>query len=143
MQLDRRIIKDRRKKPTPLISRYSLWGKRKAFRRKEDKLKGGYVDRYHPGMLFFLVLLAGLNIVDALFTLMILDQGGWEVNPVVHSVITILGDNFWIWKFSMVSISLVLLCMHSKFKVVKLSILFITLIYIGLLLHHIRLIISF
>lgn len=140
MQFDRRIIKDRRQKPTPLLSKYTIWGRRRSFRRKEDIEKGGYVDRYHPGVLFWLVLLAGLNIMDAFFTLIILDHGGWEANPIVHSVITILGDNFWIWKFGLVSLSLMLLCLHSKFKIVKIFIIFITLIYLGILFYHINLI---
>lgn len=137
MQFERRIIKDRRQKPTPLLSKYTLLGRRRSFRRKEDRERGGYVDRYHPGMLVFLVLVAGLNIIDAFFTLLILDNGGWEINPVVHSVIIVLGDNFWIWKFGLVSLSLVLLCLHSKFKVVRIFIFLITLIYLGVLFYHI------
>ncbi len=142
MQFDRRTIKDRRQKPTPLLSKYTLWGRRRSFRRKEDRERGGYVDRYHPGMLFLLILVAGLNILDAFFTLIILDYGGWELNPVVYSVINILGDNFWIWKFGLVSLSLVLLCLHSKFKVVKILIFFITTIYLGVLFYHIRIILN-
>ncbi len=142
MQFDRRTIKDRRQKPTPLLSKYTLWGRRRSFRRKEDRERGGYVDRYHPGILFLLILVAGLNILDAFFTLIILDHGGWELNPVVYSVINILGDNFWIWKFGLVSLSLVLLCLHSKFKVVKILIFFITTIYLGVLFYHIRIILN-
>ncbi len=60
----------------------------------------------------------GLTVLDALFTMMILDDGGWEVNPVVRSVIQLYGDRFWIWKFAIVSIPLTLLCIHSKFRLV-------------------------
>jgi hypothetical protein len=46
----------------------------------------------------------------------ILDRGGQEINPIVHSVIELYGNGFWVWKFSLVSACLVLLCLHSKFK---------------------------
>ena len=42
---DRRVLDDRRKKPTPFFGRYTFFGKRKGFRRKGDQEKGGYVDR--------------------------------------------------------------------------------------------------
>jgi len=115
---DLRTVKDRRKQPTPAITRYTLWGRRKAFQRKEERERGGYVDRYHPKLLILLTLGIGLTVLDALFTMMILDDGGWEINPVVRSAIHVYGDRFWIWKFILVSIPLPLLCIHSKFRLV-------------------------
>ena len=115
---DTRALKDRRKHSTPAISRFTLWGRRKTFRRKEDREKGGYIDYYHPGLLIPLTLIVGLTVLDALFTMMILDDGGWEINPVVRSVIQLYGDRFWVWKFVIVSFPLPLLCLHSKFRLV-------------------------
>lgn len=44
---ERRILKDRRKKPTPGFSRYVFFlGRRRIFRRKTDQEKGGYLDHY-------------------------------------------------------------------------------------------------
>jgi hypothetical protein len=125
-EFDLRTVKDRRKQPTPGLSRFILWGQRRAFRREEDKKRGGYVDRYSSGLLFVLISVVGLNVLDALFTMMILDDGAWEVNPVVRSVIQLYGDRFWIWKFVIVSIPLTLLCIHSKFRFVMPVILGIT-----------------
>jgi hypothetical protein len=116
---DRRISKDRRKQPTPGLSRYTFLGRRKTIRRKTDQQQGSYVDRYSSALLFFLISIIGLNVLDAFFTLMILDLKGWEANPVVQSVINLYGTKFWIWKFSIVSISLALLCLHSRFRLVK------------------------
>jgi hypothetical protein len=107
---------DRRKQATPGISKYTLWGQRRAFRRTEDQEKGGYIDQYHSGLLILLILPLGLSILDALFTMMIMNDGGSEMNPVVFSVIQLYGERFWIWKFAIVSFSLVLLCLHSKFR---------------------------
>jgi hypothetical protein len=117
-EFDRRIHKDRRKDPTPALSRFTLRGRRRSFRRKEDQERGGYVDRYNSILLCLLILIAGLNVLDALLTMMILEDGGWEINPVVRSVIQLYGDRFWVWKFAIVSVPLILLCLHSKFKLV-------------------------
>jgi hypothetical protein len=115
---DRRIEKDQRKGPTPALSRYTFFGRRKTIRRKADQQKGGYVDQYSSTLLFFLISIIGLNVLDALFTLMILDLKGWEANPVVRSAINLYGTKFWIWKFFIVSVSLALLCLHSRFRLV-------------------------
>jgi len=127
---DKRIEKDRRQQPTPGLSRFTFLGRRKSFRRKMDQQRGGYVDRYSSTMLLLLILIIGLNVLDALFTLMILDLRGWEANPVVRSVIDIYGTKFWVWKFAIVSVSLALLCIHSRFKLVKELIIAIGCLYI-------------
>jgi hypothetical protein len=140
-QFNRRIFKDRRKKPTPGLSRFTVWGRRRTFRRKEDQRRGGYVDRYNSGLLFILTMFVGLNILDAWFTMIILEDGGWEINPIVHSVITLYGDRFWVWKFCIVSVPLILLCLHNKFKWGMQSILGISFVYIIVILYQIFLII--
>lgn len=129
-EIDKRILKDRRKRATPALSIYTFFGRRKTLRRNADQDKGGYVDRYSSRLFFFLILILGLNILDAFFTMMILDSKGWEANPVVRSVIEIHGNNFWIWKFFIVSICLMLLCLHSRFKRVREIILAISSIYL-------------
>ena len=89
-EFDRRTVKDRRKQPTSGISRFTLWGQRKTFRRKEDQKRGGYVERYHSGLLILITLTLGLTVLDALFTIMILDDGGGRLTllfaPLSNSV---------------------------------------------------------
>jgi len=138
---DRCALKERRVRPTPLLSKFTFGGQRRTFRRKVDQKRGGYMDRYSSKLFFFLILIVGLNILDALFTMMILDVGGWEVNPFVDAVIALYGDKFWVWKFTIVSASLIVLCLHSKFRFVKEVIGGITLIYVGIILHQLALII--
>ena len=140
-KFDKRVLQDRRKRPTPALSRFSLWGQRMSFRREEDKKRGGYVDRYSSGLLFLLILVVGLNVLDVLFTMMILDNGGWEINPVVRSVIEVYGDGFWAWKFAIVSVPLILLCLHSKFRMVLTIILGISVFTTIVVLYQIYLVI--
>ena len=140
--LDRRILNDRREQPTPALSRFAVKGQRTSFRRKVDQQRGGYVDRYGSGLFFLIVLIVGLNVMDALLTMMILEDGGWEMNPIVRSVIQVYGDKFWIWKFAIVSVPLVLLCLHSKFRSATAVILGVGVVYVAAILFQIFLMIS-
>jgi len=139
---DKRILKDRRSHPTQGLSRFILWGQRRDFRRKKDQGKGGYVDRYVPGLLFILILILGLNLLDTILTMMILEDGGQEANPVVGTVIQLYGDRFWVWKFLTVSVSLVFLCLHSKFRLVIPVLVGISAVYIAVIVFQVWLIVS-
>jgi hypothetical protein len=127
---DERTLNDRRKRPTPALSIFTVMGCRKSFRREEDRQRGGYVDRYGSGLLISLVLILALNVLDVLFTLMILNLGGCEVNVVVGSAIELWGDRFWMWKFALSSACIVLLCLHSNFRLVGKALLGIAIIYV-------------
>jgi hypothetical protein len=140
---EERKKQDRRRRPTQPFSRYTFWGRRKDMRRKEDREKGGYVDRYHPRLLFLILLIVGLNILDSLFTLMILECGGHELNPIVQSAIAMYGDHFWIWKFGIVSVNVTVLCLCSKFRYVEKILLGICLVYLTVVLYQVLLMLFF
>ncbi len=82
-----------------------------------------------------------MNVLDALFTIMILELKGFELNPVVYAVMTIHGDNFWIWKFLIVSIPMILLCIHSQFRSVKAVLVSICIIYAAIVVYEVALVI--
>ena len=109
----------------------------KPFQKNGDQTRGRSLTRYSPFIFFFIVLILALNVLDSLFTLMILDGMGRELNPVVRSAIDLFGDRFWIWKFAIVSFSIVFLCLHSKFKVVKGVIVSLSSIYLTVVLYQI------
>ena len=135
--MDRRTFQDRRKQPTPALSRHTFFGLRRTIRRETDCSKTVYIDRYSAFIFFFIVLTLGLNVLDSLFTIMILDLTGVELNPVVRSAIDLYGHQFWIWKFAIVSFSLVLLCLHSKFRAVQGIIVSLSSIYLTVVLYQI------
>jgi len=139
-ETDKRLVKDRRTQPTGEWSLYTFFGRRKWFRRKSDQEKAGYVDRYSKQVFFMLIMILGLNIVDSLLTMVLLDIGGKEFNPIVRSVMDLHGDRFWIWKFTMVSASLVLLCLHRGFKLFRGIIIAISSIYLIIVLYQVYLI---
>lgn len=97
------------------------------------------MDHYSPQLLFALTLILGLNILDSWFTMMILQHGGIEVNPIVESAIELYGDQFWLWKFGLVAVNLVILCLHSRFKPVNLAIVLIALVYLAVVVYQITL----
>jgi hypothetical protein len=92
-------------------------------------------------LLFLLVLILSLNVLDAFLTMMILEDGGWEMNPVVRSAIQLYGDRFWVWKFVTVSVPLILLCLHSKFRLVTPVLLGISAVYMTVVLFQVLLIV--
>jgi len=133
---EKRAFSDRRKESTPMFSRYTIWGRRSRFRRKEDQEKGGYVDRYSSGLLLILVILLALNIFDVFFTMFILDCGGREVNPLIKALMDQCGDQFWIWKFLLVAFGVLFLCLHIHFPRVKKAIWAVTLVYGAVILYQ-------
>ncbi len=142
--MDKRYHPDRRKKPTPMLSRYTFFrGRRSSFRRREDRLRGGYIDRYGHRLFTVLIWIIVLNIFDALFTHVILGCGGTELNPVAGWAITMFGNHFIIWKLAVIGLGLLLLCLHSKFRLAKAVIAMTAALYSGVVLYQVVLISCF
>ena len=137
--MELRTQTDRRSKPTSMFSRYTMAGRRTSFRRQEDKFQGGYVDLYGIKLFFCLIFIAFLNCLDAHLTSIILSRGGSEVNPFVRWAIEAFGINAWTLKFALVSVCLVILCLNSRFRYVKQSLVGIAIIYSGVILYQIAL----
>lgn len=137
--MDQRTFEDRRKQPTPVLSRYTLFGRRTSFRRDEDRRKGGYVDRYGLKLLCCLLLLAVMNVLDVFFTLTILHNGGREINPLFHWALSYFGNTAWRIKIAVVTIFSILLCLHSRFQLARVSIVILTVIYSGLIMYQVML----
>ena len=121
------VLIDRRRRPTPKFGYYAFFGRRKD-------------DRYSAPTFFFLVSITGLNILDSLFTMIIMDMGGWEANPVVKAAMDAHGDHWWVWKFAMVSSCLLLLCLHSRYRLAKRMMIFLTSAYLAVITYQVYLI---
>lgn len=137
--MDNRTSQDRRKKPTPILSRHTLYGRRCSFRRTEDQRKGGYVDRYNWKLFICLIFIVVLNVFDAFFTMIILENGGSEINPLFRSAIDFYGDKAWSLKFALASYSAIILCLHSHFRLAKISIFVIAVLYSGVVMYQLLL----
>jgi hypothetical protein len=85
---------DRRVRPTPMWSRYMLFGGRRRTVRRVRERDGAFVDVHGPRLLLLVLSVLALNLLDAWFTLLFLSYGGKEMNPLVQTVLD-LGGHPW------------------------------------------------
>ena len=83
MNINNRSRKDRRTKSGFNIHSFLFGGRREKIRRNEDTRRIFYVDRYSSGLFFVIVSILFLCVIDALLTLFLLDQGAYEINPLM------------------------------------------------------------
>jgi hypothetical protein len=121
-----------------MLSRYTLFGRRHRFRRSEE---GGnaYVDRYSPAMAVSLVAIIVLCVLDALFTLLYIQRGGSELNPIMAAAIEVGVVPFLAIKNGLTILGVLFLCVHKNFRLVKPLIVGILVLYSLLLLYHLYL----
>jgi hypothetical protein len=138
LDIERRRGPDRRRRPTPILSRYTIVGRRRAFRREEE---GGnaYVDRYSPRMAAALVAIMVLCVLDALFTLLYLQRGGTELNPLMAAAIEMGVVPFLAIKNGLTIVGVLFLCLHKNFRHVKPVIAGVLVLYTLLMAYHLYL----
>jgi hypothetical protein len=65
----------------------SLWPRRREARRGSERALGA-IDWHHPQWLALATLIVALSGVDALLTLMLIERGAYEANPVMRPLVT-------------------------------------------------------
>jgi hypothetical protein len=75
--------------------------------------------RINPGIFFMAVVILSLNMTDACFTQLIIEHGGWEINPLARAAMATFGDNFWIWKHVLVSLAVIMLILHDHLRTAR------------------------
>jgi hypothetical protein len=130
---------DRRKKATPRLSRYSFGrGRRKGPRRAEEH-EGSFVDIYSPGMLAAILWIALMNSADSFFTIVHLQNGGQEVNPIAGMLLGTGRAEFVLIKSAVISVALLVLCLHKNFHLARLGLWVAAVAYTALLGYHLAL----
>jgi hypothetical protein len=121
---------------TKVLSTYSFRGSRAAGRRAGEA-HNLYVDRYQARDVVMAVAILVLNILDAWFTLVYLDKGGTEANPIAQYLM----DQGWFIfsKAVVVGLCVLFLTVHKTFRLVRPALVVLILFYSGLLLYHIYL----
>ena len=78
-----------------------------------------YVDQYYDPMLFFVVLsIIIMNVLDAFFTIMLLENGNIiELNPLMAALIEKGSLYFFNVKYLLTALSLILLVVHKNFSI--------------------------
>lgn len=127
---------DRRKRPTPLLSRYTFIGRRRAARRTDERYNY-YVDRLGGKVWIIIVIIILFSITDSLFTLHFLEKGFREVNPLMNVAILIGEPVFILSKYIFTIIGILVLGLHKNFRFVKELMALIITFYILLNTYHI------
>ena len=112
---------DRRERPTPRLSRYAFFGGRRRRVQRVAEREGSYVDIYGTGMLLAVLWVALMNVADSFFTLVHLQAGGIELNPVAARLLETGRFGFVFWKCVLISVSLLVLTLHKNFRLARLG----------------------
>lgn len=111
----RKDSRDRRKKPTPPVSAYSLNdGSRKTPRRKGDRWQNYFVDRYSKRVFAAVLLILAMSLIDAIFTLQLLRDGASEINPVMAHFLEYGPLEFLVAKYILTCASVLLLLIYKN-----------------------------
>ncbi len=130
---------DRRQQPTRRLSRFSFFGGRRRLPRRGGEREGSFVDRYSLRLWFLLLWVALMNVGDSYFTLVHLQSGGVELNPVAAAL---LGTGRWGFVFiksTLIGLALCVLCIHKNFFLAKVGIWTAAGSYTLLFLYHLSL----
>lgn len=124
---DRRGGPDRRARPTPMLSRYALFGGRRRTVRRAWESDGAFVD-VHGARLFVMVMaIVALNLLDAWFTLLFLAHGGRELNPLVQGVLD-LSEHPWpflLFKTVGIGVACGFLALTKNFRAARIGLWFV------------------
>jgi Domain of unknown function (DUF5658) len=135
---DRRRLPDRRACPTTLWSALRLQGRRTGCRRAGEG-HHGYVDCLARRTVVLALLVLGLSLLDACFTLLHLADGGSEANPLMHLALAHGPTAFVALKLSLTGGAVWWLAAHQHFPLANRSLHGLTLGYGGVLVYHLLL----
>jgi len=133
--IERRIHGERRKSPTRFISLLRLRGRRRGFRRRGEG-KNQYVDCPTSRVVVLTVAIVILSSLDALFTLLHLESGAEEMNPLMRLALLgglplFLGLKTWGTGFGAI-----FLAVHQNFHISWLALHGVAMAYGTLLAYH-------
>ena len=134
-----RAIKDRRRRPTPRFSRFSFYGGRRRSIRRASEKEGAYVDRYGFWSVFAVCWVALMNLGDSVFTLIHLQSGGVEVNPVADKLLQTGQTGFVLFKSVLVAVALLVLVLHKNFRMARFGLWVAAVAYTALNVYHLSL----
>jgi len=112
---ERRLGTDRRAEPTRFW--WSIWrgGCRLQNRRTDEHVQHHFVDKYCSSVLVLVALLLGLTVVDGVLTLVLLDTGCSEMNPVLRYLLGRGISPFFIGKYLLTAAGLPVLVAFKNY----------------------------
>lgn len=107
--------------------------------RRKSELEGSFVDLYGTRLLLMLMWIALMNVADSFFTLVHLQNGGTEVNPIAGMLLLTGRPAFLLLKSGLIGLALLVLCVHKNFFLARIGLWVATLSYTVLLVYHLSL----
>ena len=111
--IERRSDQDRRQSHISFFKPVLCRGKRYSLRRADDSKQITVLDQDDTSLMIFVLIVLGLSMVDAVLTLILLEHGAVEVNPVMRYCIDLGLGPFVIAKYSLTARPLVVMVMLS------------------------------
>jgi hypothetical protein len=105
---EKRSGSDRRKNGLPQLKYVLFSGRRERQRRASDKQKFVLYDRYSPRIFATIMVILMLSVLDALFTLFLIEQGSRELNPIMALSLKGGPFTFFAVKYSLTSVAVVI-----------------------------------
>jgi len=131
---------DRRKRPTPFLSKHSfVGGKRTMGGRRPGENREVFIDRYPLWTWILLTAFLMLNLLDAHFTLIYLQRGGEEANPVAVRLLYAGMGTFIGVKAVGVGLGAMVFCILNNFRNARIGVVVALSFYQLLLLYHMSL----
>jgi uncharacterized protein DUF5658 len=137
--LERRSLADRRTRPTTFVSAIRWHGRRKGFRRAGEG-RYAYVDCLARRIVALAVLICVGSLLDALLTLLHLEDGGGEANPLMHMALAHGTTLFVVLKLSITCVAAWFLAAHQQFPLAYRGLHGLALSYGVLLAYHLTLV---
>ena len=130
---------DRRAAATRRFSRFSfVSGRRRKVRRAEER-EGSFVDLYSNRLWGMVVWVVLMNLGDSFFTIMHLQAGGIELNPVAKELLETGREGFVFVKSLLIGLALCVLVVHKNFFLARVGLWTATGTYTLLVLYHLML----
>jgi hypothetical protein len=128
---------DRRRRPTPIFSRYTFLGGRRRAARRAEEGEGLFVDRYSHRLVVLLLIFFTLTVLDSVFTVIYLRKGGEELNPIALWMLKQGDVPFVLLKGGLTAVCVLFVMLHKNFRYSRVALGIGFLFYFALAIYHI------
>ena len=118
---DKRSGADRRKRRLPQLKYFLFSGRRESQRRASDKKQLVIYDRYSPKIFAAIMAILFLSVLDALFTLFLIEHGSTELNPIMALSLKGGPFTFFAVKYSLTSMAVIIFLIFKNTTISKLG----------------------
>lgn len=135
---ERRGAPDRRRRPTRLVDTLRWRGRRRGFRRVGEG-RDRYVDCPSRKVIALSLATVLFSVLDGFFTLLHLQEGGREVNPIMGAVLILGIPTFIAVKTTLTGLGVFFLAIHANFRLGRLALAGVAAGYAVLIGYHLLL----